>query len=97
MTDRPNFQLACLREIGWSKWNPIGVRGPEHGWPADEYDAYLLHAADQLWNGQSDEEVADYLIRIETENMGLAAAPGIRQRASDVVRSMRPYAETLRR
>jgi hypothetical protein len=96
MTVRPTFQLSHLREIGWSKWDPIGVGGPDDGWPADEYDTYLLQAAGQLWNGQSDEEVADYLVKIETEHMGLEAVPGIRQRASDVVKSIRGYVETLR-
>lgn len=97
MTTRPKFQLSRLREIGWAKWDPIGVGGPENDWPADEYDAYLLNAAGQLWNGKSDEEVADYLVKIETENMGLAAAPGSRPQALDVVRTMREYVETFRR
>ena len=96
MTARPTFQLTHLREIGWAKWDPIGVGGPDDGWPADEYDTYLLQAAGQLWNGQSDEEVVDYLVKIETEHMGLEAVPGIRQRAFDVVQSIRHYVETLR-
>jgi len=95
MTSEPTFQLSCLREIGWSKWDPIGVGGPDHGWPADEYDTYLLQAAGQLWNGKSDEEVADYLVGIETENMGLTAVPGIRLRALEVAKAMRGYVETL--
>ena len=97
MTDRPAIQLSCLREIGWAKWDPIGVGGPDNGWPADEYDTYLLQAAGQLWNGQSDDEVADYLIKIETENMGLEAVAGIRSRALEVARTLREYLETLRR
>jgi hypothetical protein len=96
MTNCPTFQLSRLREIGWAKWDPIGVGGPDHGWPADEYDTYLLQAAGQLWNGHSDDEVADYLIQIETEHMGLEAASGIRNRALDVAKSIRDYVETLR-
>ena len=96
MTTLPTFQLSRLREIGWAKWDPIGVGGPDHGWPADEYDTYLVQAAGQLWNGRSDEDVADYLIKIETENMGLEAVPGIRSRALDVARAMREYVEALR-
>lgn len=96
MTTRPTFQLSRLREIGWAKWDPIGVGGPDHGWPADEYDTYLLQAAGQLWNGRSDEDVADYLIKIETESMGLEAVPSIRSRALDVARAMREYVEALR-
>jgi hypothetical protein len=97
VTNRPSFQLSRLREIGWAKWDPIGVGGPEHGWPADEYDSYLLQAAGQIWNGQSDEEVADYLVRIETDNMGLDAVPGIRSRTLEVARAMRDHVESARR
>lgn len=96
MTERPKFQLSRLREIGWSKWDPIGVGGPDHGWPDDEYDNYLIQAAGQLWHGQPDDTVADYLVKIETEHMGLTAVPGIRSRAFDVVRSIREYVDTLR-
>lgn len=96
MHSRPKFQLSKLREIGWSKWDPIGLAGTDNGWPADEYDSYLPQAAGQIWNGSSDEAVADYLIKIETEHMGLTAAPDIRSRAVDVARSLREYVETLR-
>ena len=96
MSGRPSFPLSRLREIGWSKWDPIGVGGPDHGWPADEYDSYLLQAAGQLWNGQPDEVVADYLVKIETEHMGLTAAPGIHARALNVAKAVHEYVETLR-
>lgn len=96
MTNRPTFQLSRLRGIGWGKWDSIGVGGPDHGWPADEYDAYLLQAAGRIWNGQSDEDVADYLVDIETINMGLDAAPGIHARALEVAKAMREYVESLR-
>lgn len=65
MSSRPTFQLSRLREIGWAKWDPIGLGGPDHGWPADEYDTYLLQAAGQLWNGHSEAEVTDYLVQVE--------------------------------
>ena len=96
MTTRPTFQLARLREIGWARWDPIGVGGPDHEWPADEYDSYLLQAAGQIWNGRTNETVADYLVEIETEHMGLTAVPGIQSRALDVAKALREYVETLR-
>jgi hypothetical protein len=96
MTNHPSFDLSALREIGWAKWDPIGVGGPKDGWPADEYDTYMLQAAGQLWAGNSDEEVADYLFTIETEHMGLDAIAGVHSRALDVARAMRDYVETLR-
>jgi hypothetical protein len=97
MSDRPTIQLSRLREIGWAKGDPIGVGGPDHGWPADEYDTYLLQAAGQLRNGHSVAEVADYFVKIETEHMGLEAAPGIRERALEVAEAVRDYVEALGR
>ena len=35
------INIPKLREIGWSRWNPIGLPGPPET-PADEYDSYLL-------------------------------------------------------
>lgn len=96
MTTSPKLQLSRLREIGWSKWDPIGVGGPDHGWPEDEYDSYLLQAAGQIWHGATDDVVADFLVKIETERMALTAAPGIHARALDVVKTIREYVDTLR-
>jgi hypothetical protein len=70
MTTRPTFKLSRLREIGWSRWDPIGLTGIENT-PDDEYDSYLLQAAGRLWNGASEEEVTDYVVTIEIEYMGL--------------------------
>ena len=94
MTERPIFALSRLREIGWSKWDPIGVGTSD--WSEDEYDGYLLQAAGQFWHGQTVEAVADYLIKIETEQMGLAAVSGIRSRAWDVATAISEYVETMR-
>ncbi len=95
MTAQPTFQLSRLREIGWLTWDPIGLGGPDRGWPADEYDSYLLQAAEKLWHGKTDEAVADYLIEIETGHMGLAATPSVQARALEVARALRGYVETL--
>lgn len=95
MTDRPKFKLSRLREIGWAKWNPIGLGGTD-GWPEDEYDSYLLQAAGRLWNGASQEEVATYLVSIVTDNMGLAEAPGVHQRANEAAAALSSYVAELR-
>lgn len=64
--------------------------------PFKEYDSYLIQAAGRLWNGASQEEVADYLASIETEHMGLGDAPGVRERARDVVDALSSYVAELR-
>ena len=96
MSNMPRFQLSRLREIGWAKWDPIGVGGLEHEWPPDEYDTYLLRAAGQLWHGQPIEAVADYLVMVETDHIGLTPAPGIRSRAVEVAGLINEYVMTLR-
>ena len=100
MTTIPTFKLSCLRDIGLGHWDPIGIAGPNGNWPeeaADEYDSYLLQAAAKLWNGQSNADVADYLVEIEIEHMGLSAMPGLRDRAVTVTEELRSYVEGLRR
>lgn len=66
-----DFDIAALRAIGWTRWNPIGLAGPPKT-PADEYDPYLVAAARLLADGSSIEQARDYLCRIETERMGLS-------------------------
>ena len=58
-----------MKSVG-RMWDPIGL-GETDGWLEDEYDSYLLQAAGRLWNGASQEEVANYFVSIETECMGL--------------------------
>lgn len=72
---RLEIDLHRLRDIGWSKWDPIGLLGIEGSWKGkpfeDEYDTYLLRAAGMLRNGCAQSDVVDYLFRIQTEYMGL--------------------------
>ena len=95
MSTRPKFSLSRLREIGWARWDPIGLSGLD-GWPDDEYDSFLLQAAGRLWNGAGRDEVADYLVSIESEQMGLGDAPGVRERAREVVDALNRYVAELR-
>lgn len=95
MTVRPKFKLSRLREIGWSRWDPIGLNGLDDT-PDDEYDGYLLQAAGMLWNGADEEEVVRYLVGIETDHMGLEDVPGIRERARETVGALSRYVAELR-
>jgi hypothetical protein len=94
VTDRPKFRLSRLREIGWSQWDPIGLSGVEGA--EDEYDTYLLQAAGRLWNGESEEDVANYLAGIEADHMGLGHGFGIKLRARATVKAIHGYANSLR-
>jgi len=95
MTGQPKFKLSRLRQIGWTKWDPIGLGGTDSR-PEDEYDGYLLQAAGRLWNGASREEVANYRVNLETEYMGLGERAGVHQRAKEVADALSRYVTELR-
>ena len=92
----PSINLAKLRGIGWSIWDPIGLLPAGERWEsdeyrafADEYDSYLLAAADMLRRGVTDAEVVRYLVRAEAEHMGLGKRDDINSRAWSVVGAIR--------
>ena len=66
------IEIEELRKIGWSHWDPIGLKNPAGA--HDEYDNYLLHVAGLLENGHSESEAVEYLVEIATNYMGLGAA-----------------------
>ena len=81
-------QLA-LRDIGWSEWDPLGLKGSEGGWrfsdAANEYDRYMLHVLDGLQHGEPEAAMIEYLIGIEVDHMGLNLGPDTRARAKATV------------
>jgi len=96
ISPQPRIKLSRLRDIGWGLWDPIGLLGPEGFYPgkwdeeanrhfADEYDSYLIDAAGQLRRRVPRERVVDYLVRIETQQMGLQENATTRDRAEAVV------------
>lgn len=99
MSSHPPVKLSILRDIGWRDWDPIGLSTLEGGWEgssaADEYDRYLIHLAMRLQKGEPDEPMVDYLVRIETEHMGLSSSPSARPRAVATVAAVREYVESL--
>ena len=93
LTPRPKIKLSRLRDIGWEVWDPIGLMGADKKWSdedcqpfANEYDAYLLQAAERLRRGEEEQDVARYLATIEVEHMGLGGPfQGAMNRAKQVV------------
>lgn len=51
------------------EWDPIDVRDDPRA--ADEYDPYVSQLTDMLFAGASDQAVAEYLYKIETDGMQL--------------------------
>ncbi len=101
MTSHPIVQLSRLREIGWSLWDPIGLRqvsGDEWrdgGACADEYDSYLLQVVSRLRRGETHAAIAAYLEDMETVRMGLNRAFDIGERAGATVAAISDYLAPL--
>lgn len=71
---RPVIQISALRDIGWTLWDPIGLAGSDGAWPtncADEYDRYLIKAANLCCDGYLLSQVAQYLDHVAKDQMGL--------------------------
>ena len=79
---RPAVKLSVLREIGWTCWDPIGLKVIDTDWPDDEYDSYLMVAFGMMQSGKSIEDVAAYLTKMASENMGLSNVDGAAERAT---------------
>lgn len=95
MRARPKLDVSRLRQIGWSRWDPIGLNGAD-GRPDDEYDSYLLQAAGRLWNGATEDEVVGYLVTVQVEQMGLGPGAGVQERACETAGALADYVATLR-
>jgi len=81
MSDPPYIELDRLREIGWREWDPIGL--VDSSCPRDEYDSYLLQAVSRLRQGQTIDEVTNYLEKMAAEHMGLGASTPFSRAASE--------------
>ena len=89
MTSQPEKELASLRMIGWTLWDPIGLAAMGGPYPIDEYDRYLVTALERLRQGVPDQDVAETLAAVEAQNMGLGIRPDTRARARATVDAIR--------
>jgi hypothetical protein len=101
MSEHVKIQLSRLRAIGWSHWDPIGLREISDGeWQdggacADEYDGYLLQVAGRLRKGERTSDVVAYLEGTETGHIGLTQNATMRSRAEATVAAIQEYLATL--
>ena len=58
-----------IDEILWNDWDPVGINDCEQA--RDEYYGYLPHLWRFKLQGSDPETIAQYLLNIETEHMGL--------------------------
>ena len=74
--------VYALRKVGWSTWDPIGLRDlididdlqSTTDAPVDEYDTYLVKAFGMLQNGATRLEAERYLASVVEVHMGLGSA-----------------------
>jgi hypothetical protein len=59
-----------IDEILWNDWDPIGINDCEEA--RDEYTGYVFHMLRFKIQNANAEIIAQYLFKIETENMGLS-------------------------
>jgi hypothetical protein len=62
--------LQEMRAVFNTAWDPIGVAGEV----SDEYDAYAGVIYSMLAHGSTDAEIAERLLRIEVDSIGLQAS-----------------------
>jgi len=60
-----------VRKVLNSDWDPIGVADMVD----DEYDMYIEHIYSLLAADAADQEIADYLLWVELERMGMTGTP----------------------
>jgi hypothetical protein len=61
-----------VRRVLWEVWDPID--GKQLGGADDEYDAYVGDVVSLLCKGSTDEQIAQQLLKLVTENMQLSRA-----------------------
>jgi hypothetical protein len=59
-----------IEEILWQVWDPIGMKEITDA-PRDEYSGYVNRVLELLTSGASDDVIANHLLQIATERMGL--------------------------
>jgi hypothetical protein len=84
---RSRRNRACVRQVLWRDWDPIGVNTLSG--PQDEYNAYADRAYVMLMDERrSAEEIAAYLNDIANDYMGLGDRPEIRSRSRLVANAL---------
>ncbi|MGO6847545.1 hypothetical protein GFL38_30470 [Rhizobium leguminosarum bv. viciae] len=86
MSKHTEIDIDALRKIGWDHWDPIVIRQlDDSAWrnnAADEYDTYLLQAANMILQGATCETVAVYLDDIISDAIALGPPSEAVHRAS---------------
>jgi hypothetical protein len=74
-SDADKKTLRSVQDMLLTEWEPLGV-----GVPMEDCNAYAMQALARAKRSNSAEKIANYLTKVETEEMGLALVPGVRER-----------------
>ena len=70
MTKEDKMLYKTIDTFLWKEWDPIGVnKFPE---ARDEYQSYLPEVFRLKTSGANEESIAQYLLKVEIERMGLS-------------------------
>jgi hypothetical protein len=89
------LDLNRLREIGFSKWDPVELMRNRETWVGtkfqNEYDHYMIHVADRLIVGDNEAELVAYLVEVERDQIGLGTADCSKTRAAATVAAIKAH------
>jgi len=96
MRDRLGPEEKALRravgEVLHYVWDPIGVAGVPQA--RDEYDGYVDHVCTLLWQGAESAVLAEHLVQVADQNMGLS---GTEDRADLAARRLVEWLDVVTR
>lgn len=90
MNDANPPELGQIRRIAWQVWDPLGLNPPDPSYD-DEYDSYLRHVVALLQEGRPESDAIDYLVDVESDNMGLESNTTAQERAGTAVGAIAFY------
>lgn len=67
--------LRSVQDLLLTEWEPLSV-----GVPMEDCNAYAMQALARARRQDSAEKIANYLTKVETEEMGLTLVPGVHER-----------------
>ena len=85
-----NEPQAHIRSVLLGEWDPIGVADVPQA--QDEYDSYIEELARDIRKQRSTSAIADRLVEIETDGMGLTGDRARALRVADRLPRLRPGA-----
>ena len=75
--------VDAIRKILMSEWDPIGC-----GVPDDEYDSYIPRIYRLIQEGNTVDQLAAYLYKLETISMGLQGGEKVMEMDRQVAKSL---------